>query len=70
MRCSPEYQLPELAEKGVSEITFNKTSVTSGQPELTYSNESINSLTQIEQLHRYFTAFQTSGKPQPELVIS
>jgi hypothetical protein len=49
---------------------FNKTSVTSGQPELTYSKESINSLTQIEQLHRYFTAFQTSGKPQPEFVIS
>jgi hypothetical protein len=69
VRCSPEYQLPE-SEKGVSDITFNKTSVTSGQPELTYSNESINSLTQIEQLHHYFAAFQTSYKPQAELAIS
>jgi ATP-dependent Clp protease ATP-binding subunit ClpX len=65
-----EYQLPELAQEGVSEITFNKTSVMGGQPQLTYSQESPNSLTQIEQLHRHFTAFQTSVNPQPEVVIS
>jgi hypothetical protein len=67
-----EYQLPELAEAGVSQITFNKTSVITGQPQLTYREELTHSLTQIQQLRSQFTAFQAnhSANAQPEVVIS
>jgi hypothetical protein len=67
-----EYQLPELAQEGVGEITFNKTSVLTGQPQLTYSKELTACLTQVQQLSSQFTAFKSNyyTSAQPEKVIS